>query len=151
MRVLPAILLTGCAVLVVATSFLPWGFLKLPSGLEISYNGWHEPLSIGSLSVPNWLVSSGVSLSAVLVWLRAVKIVTVPWILPLLLTSCSSGLVAWFCWFFSSGQAINLSGPPALRSWVGSGAYLAALGCATAFVVCGGMLVLPQQQEAPNR
>lgn len=143
-RSIPAILLTTDALLVVLASCLPWGSLELPDGWKTSYNGWEEPMSIArGVTLPNWLVSAAVSSSALLIWLRSGWGMKMPWIVPLVLTAYSCGHVAWFFWFFDSGQAVTLSSPRSVRSWVGSGVYVAGVACASAFVVCVFMLVVP--------
>jgi hypothetical protein len=149
-RFLPPLLLTGCAAVYLVASFLPWGSVDHPWGFPVTYNGWHEFLSVGGWQLHNSLVALSVCLSAVLAWLRVTGVLKMPWVVPLLLTAYACGHVAWAWWFFASGRAVRLTGPPSLAASVGTGAYVALAACAAAFLVCLVMLFVPRTRVSPG-
>ncbi|MGA2620012.1 MAG: hypothetical protein ABSF26_20540 [Thermoguttaceae bacterium] len=149
-----AIGVTIVSVLIFAAAFMPWGEIRatpainLPFGgnfplggnplsgmnMTITITGWNGSITLGGLSLPNWLVVLASAGVAALCWLKAASVWDAP--SAVLFALAGYGLlhtgVAWLALMGSD------------KSSAGVGSFLTAL----AFI--GILVILVQQARSPK-
>jgi hypothetical protein len=142
MRLVTPILLVLLTAGLLITNFLTWGIILNDLGWELKEDGWTGSLhadtlmpGLGEWGVPNYGIWLAVGLATVAIGFRLLGKSRISIWIAILLCAYASYQSGIYVWYYSTGQAIELTYPRSQTSYVDIGGMLALGLSLAAFLV----------------